>query len=184
MRNLCQPLVLLLLVLPLSASAQSAPPISPQEQRIELSLADLLEIYGKLSSLEFARELDPELFTRFDIVLLNTDGRTVFDLVLTEKAGREMQAEGAGEATKLLQEFHLAFVRQFLSQEARRESDEGKKYLRTPDSPAKKAVRAWLKTRTERDFLTLVRFERGKKTHVYATVDDGGARFNPDAPAP
>lgn len=95
-----------------------------------------------------------------------------------------MQAEGAGEATKLLQEIHLDMVSKFLTQRITRNPKSGEEFLATPSSPATDMVRKSIRSRRAGDFLTLVRFERGKKTYVYATVDDGGARFNPEAPKP
>jgi len=166
---------------PSPASADSVP---PAEQRIELSLADLLNIYSQLATLTFADVLVGEDFVSVQVMLLNADGRTVMDFVVNEDRGRRMQAEGAGEATKSLLDLHALFAGMLRDPASSQVllTHEGDGHLRPPATPASKMVRAFLKSRTDGDFLTQVRFERDGKKHVYATVDSSGVRFNPDAP--
>lgn len=158
--------------------------IAPADQRVDLSLADLLNIYSRLATLTVSDQLSGSDFTSVQVLLLNADGKTVVDFVVGDSEGRKMQRKGAGEATKSLEDMHALLFGLLRSPESALSVEGGEGHLRAPPTAASGFVQLWLSSRTPDDFLTQYRFERDGSKHVYATVDAHGVHFNADAPAP
>ncbi len=146
-----------------------------------ITRADMMELYSQVISARMNSQADKmKPIVALEARLVDREGKTHFDIVLSEEAIAKMQKQPPGQQTGDLLKIHAKMV-EALGRigEERAGPFHDQDVVQTSFG---KELSDFIRSRTAADVVITVGFKRDKAAYRYASVHDGRVDFDPAAP--
>ncbi len=170
-------LILLLIQTVLAAPAEQTWLNAPAA----MTRADLLELYSQVISARMNSQVDQmKPILALEVRLVDNEGKSHFDIVISEEAIARMQKLAPGQQTGDLLKLHKKMVEALTNiGEERAGPFHDQDVFQTTLG---KELSDFIRSRTATDVVITVGFKHDKTAYRYASVHDGRVEFDPTAP--